>query len=207
MMASKRAMLVQPARAWYLPSILADDILKMKPVEIIINCYLDRWMPATKELEHVSGFIDVPGLWTLMVVDVKMGVVYSLDVNRGISPVQERERKMRTILLMLAQIFRLDRNIKSFLNVSPDPTTWGPFVYPNGVPQLLDTHESATWCLFWLQRMGQFNISDLGIMVNPPRVRMKTATAIINSILNQILTFLDEKMKMNWNILLQQCHP
>ncbi|MED6225336.1 hypothetical protein PIB30_092731 [Stylosanthes scabra] len=185
MMAYQRAMIVKPARAWYLPSILADDILKLKPMEVIINCYLDRWMRGTSKLEHVFlPFEDVPGVWTLMVVDVKMRVVYSLDVNKSIVPVQERERKMRTILLTLAQIFRLDRNIKSFENVSPDPTTWGPFLYPNGVPQIPNSLESATWCVFWLQRMGQFTISNLGPMINYEEVRMKTATIIVSSGLN-----------------------
>ncbi|XLU61461.1 hypothetical protein S245_020670, partial [Arachis hypogaea] len=72
--------------------------------------------------------------WFLMVVDVKHGRVYYLDVTRAPEHKEQTERNMQTILLMLGQFFKLESNMLSFSHVSADSTTWGPIKYPDGVP-------------------------------------------------------------------------
>ncbi|XLU75989.1 hypothetical protein S245_035042, partial [Arachis hypogaea] len=99
--------------------------------------------------------------WYLMVVDVKHGRVYSLDVTRAPEHTERRERKMRTILLVLSQIFKLECNMLSFSHVSSDPTTWGPIKYPDGVPSYPECNDSCLWILNWIQTEGKFKVSNL----------------------------------------------
>ncbi|XLR03506.1 hypothetical protein HN51_058332 [Arachis hypogaea] len=124
MSASMKACCVLPPCVWYTPFVFVDDILFLRPLEVIIMKYLNRWISVTPKLEHV--FVPVceqTYTWYLMVVDVKRATVYCLDVTRAPGYKERGERNMQTILLMLAQIFKLDMNLKSFVHVSTDPTT------------------------------------------------------------------------------------
>ncbi|XLR56707.1 hypothetical protein S83_007379 [Arachis hypogaea] len=135
MSASMRACCVLPPRVWYTPSVFADNVIAMRPFEVIRRKYMNRWMPATSCLEHVLVPVcEKTYTWYLMVVDVKHGRVYYLDVTRAPEHKERRERNMFTILLLLAQFFKLESNMLSFSHVSADPTIWGPIKYPDGVP-------------------------------------------------------------------------
>ncbi|XLR69271.1 hypothetical protein S83_019943, partial [Arachis hypogaea] len=165
MSASMRACQCLPPRVWYTPSVFADDVLAMTPFDVIRRKYMNRWMPATSRLEHVVNVLvpvcEPTYTWYLMVVDVKHGRVYSLDVTRGPEHTERRERKMRTILLVLSQFFKLECNMLSFSHVSSDPTTWGPIKYPDGVPSYPECNDSCLWILNWIQTEGKFKVSNL----------------------------------------------
>ncbi|XP_020965498.1 uncharacterized protein LOC110266062 [Arachis ipaensis] len=153
MMASMKASRALPPRKWFVPSTMANDILLLKPLEVIIKRYLERWMPETTQLEHVFVPIcEASHSWYLMVIDVSNARVYSLDVTKAPDTIERRERNMRTIMIALSQIFRLDRNAGSFQLVSPDPTTWGPIQYPQGVPTLDDRYEKIKLVNHCLQK-------------------------------------------------------
>ncbi|XLS48684.1 hypothetical protein HN51_023042, partial [Arachis hypogaea] len=162
MSASMRACCVLPPRVWYTPSVFADDVIAMRPFEVIRRKYMNRWMPATSRLEHVLVPVcEKTYTWYLMVVDVKHGRVYCLDVTRAPEHKERRERNMRTILLLLAQFFMLESNMLSFSHVSADPTTWGPIKYPDGVPSYQECDDSCLWILNWIQTEGKFKVSNL----------------------------------------------
>ncbi|XLR08191.1 hypothetical protein S83_036129, partial [Arachis hypogaea] len=162
MSASMRACCVLPPRLWYTPSVFADDVLAMRPFNVIRRKYMNRWMPSTSHLEHVFVPVcEVTYTWYLMVVDVKHGRVYCLDVTRAPEHRDRRERDMQTILLMLGQFFKLETNILSFTHVSADPTTWGPIKYPDGVPSYPECNDSCLWILNWIQTEGKFKVSNL----------------------------------------------
>ncbi|XLS75558.1 hypothetical protein HN51_032423, partial [Arachis hypogaea] len=50
-MASLKATREIPPRVWLLPSPFADDVLRLKPLDVIVRTYLCRWMPVTTQLE------------------------------------------------------------------------------------------------------------------------------------------------------------
>ncbi|XLU29973.1 hypothetical protein S245_066039, partial [Arachis hypogaea] len=162
MSASMRACCVLPPRVWYTPSLFADDVIAMRPFEVIRRKYMNRWMPATSRLEHVLVPVcEKTYTWYLMVVDVKHGRVYYLDVTRAPEHKERRGCNMRTILLLLAQFFMLESNMLSFSHVSADPTTWGPIKYPDGVPSYQECDDSCLWILNWIQTEGKFKVSNL----------------------------------------------
>ncbi|RYR37420.1 hypothetical protein Ahy_A09g042309 [Arachis hypogaea] len=84
MSVSMRAYCVMPPRVWYTLSVFADDVLAMRPFEVIRRKYMNRWLSATSRLEHVLVLVcELTYTWYLMVVDVKHGRVYCLDVTRA----------------------------------------------------------------------------------------------------------------------------
>ncbi|XLT38296.1 hypothetical protein HN873_069588, partial [Arachis hypogaea] len=98
MMASLKATRETPPRVWLLPSPFADDVLCLKPFDVIVRAYLCRWMPTTTQLEKVIVPIyEVPDSWYILVMDVKEGKVYCFDVTKSDDTVERRERNMRTI--------------------------------------------------------------------------------------------------------------
>ncbi|KAL4349615.1 hypothetical protein AHAS_Ahas10G0059700 [Arachis hypogaea] len=203
MMASMKATRALPPRKWFVPSTMANDILLLKPLEVIIKRYLERWMPETTQLEHVFVPIcEASHSWYLIVIDVSNARVYSLDVTKAPYTIERRERNMQTIMIALSQIFRLDRNAGSFQLVSPDPTTWGSIQYPQGVLTLDDSFQSATWMLYWLQLAGKFNLTDIGNMTMPDRVRMKTAINIVHFPINEVLKKVELNSAAAWNTIL-----
>ncbi|XLT92874.1 hypothetical protein HN873_014536, partial [Arachis hypogaea] len=166
MSASMRACCVLPPRVWYTPSVFADDVLAMTPFEVIRRKYMNRWLPATSRLEHVVNVLvpvcEKTYTWYLMVVDVKHGRVYCLDVTRSPEHKERRERNMRTIVTTVArQFFMLEPTMLSFSHVSADPTTWGPIKYPDGVPSYQECDDSCLWILNWIQTEGKFKVSNL----------------------------------------------
>ncbi|QHN86029.1 Ulp1 protease family, carboxy-terminal domain protein [Arachis hypogaea] len=194
MMASMKSSRALPPRKWFVPSTMANDILLLKPLEVIIKRYLERWMPEITQLEHVFVPIcEASHSWYLMVIDVSNTRVYSLDVTKAPDTIERRERNMRTIV---------DRNAGSFQLVSPDPTTWGPIQYPQGVPTLDDSFQSATWMLYWLQLAGKFNLTDIGNMTMPDRVRMRTTINIVCFPINEVLKKVDLNSAAAWNTIL-----
>ncbi|RYR80116.1 hypothetical protein Ahy_A01g004896 [Arachis hypogaea] len=204
-LASLRAHRTKPVRDWFLPSSFADHILQLKPVEAILQTYLGRWMPETNELEHVFVPILEPShSWYMMVLDVKKGKVLALDICRTDENKTRRERNMRTILVVLGQIFRLDRNLPSFHVISPDPTTWGAIEYPPTVPFRPDRDDDTPiWCLYWLQHDGNFNPALLPKKLNEGKVRMRTATNIVNSETNQNKLEVKVNSEMTWREVLR----
>ncbi|RYQ96674.1 hypothetical protein Ahy_B08g092520 [Arachis hypogaea] len=194
---------------------------RTKPVQAILQTYLGRWMPETNELEHVFVPILEPShSWYMMVLDVKKGKVLALDICRTDENKTRRERNMRTILVVLGQIFRLDRNLPSFHVISPDPTTWGAIEYPPTVPfrpdsQMLDIFfweispftirddDTPIWCLYWLQHDGNFNPALLPKKLNEGKVRMRTATNIVNSETNQNKLEVKVNSEMAWREVLR----
>ncbi|RYQ92280.1 hypothetical protein Ahy_B09g098465 [Arachis hypogaea] len=183
-MASMKASRVLPPRKWFVPSTMANDILLLKSLEVIIKRYLERWMPETTQLEHVFVPIcEASHSWYLMVIDVSNARVYSLDVTKAPDTIERRERNMRTIMIALSQIFRLDRNAGSFQLVSPDPTTRGPIQYPQGVPSLDDKYEKIK-------------------LTMPDRVRMRTAINIVRFPINEVLKKVDLNSAAAWNTIL-----
>ncbi|RYR67365.1 hypothetical protein Ahy_A03g013697 [Arachis hypogaea] len=99
MMASLKATREIPPRVWLLPSPFADDVLRLKPLDVVVRAYLCRWMPATTQLEKVIiPIYEVPDSWYIMVLNVKEGKVYCLDVTKSDETVERRERNMRTIV-------------------------------------------------------------------------------------------------------------
>ncbi|KAL1293018.1 hypothetical protein AAHE18_19G041600 [Arachis hypogaea] len=202
MSASMRACCVLPPRVWYTPSLFADDVIAMRPFEVIRRKYMNRWMPATSRLEHVVNVL-VPVCkktytWYLMVVDVKHGRVYCLDVTRAPEYKERRERNMRTILLLLAQFFMLESNMLSFSHVSADPTTWGPIKYPDGVPSYQECDDSCLWILNWIQTEGKFKVSNLPWQMDPLKLRMKTATKIVLLDCNEVKETVASKADAAW---------
>ncbi|QHO16744.1 hypothetical protein S83_032854 [Arachis hypogaea] len=96
-MASLKATREIPPRVWLLPSPFADDVLRLKPLDVIVRTYLCRWMPVTTQLEKVIiPIYEVPDSWYIMVLDVKKGKIYCLDVTKSDETVERRERNMRT---------------------------------------------------------------------------------------------------------------
>ncbi|QHN81443.1 uncharacterized protein DS421_20g686930 [Arachis hypogaea] len=125
--ASLRASRDTPICFCFLPSPFAVDVIQLRPIDVIVKKHLCRWMPITTKLEKVIIPICEPNhSWYIMVVHVKQGRVYSLDITKTDENMERRERNMRTI------------NTGSFREVSSDPTTWGPINYPKGVPSLPD---------------------------------------------------------------------
>ncbi|XLR09751.1 hypothetical protein S83_037689 [Arachis hypogaea] len=199
MSASMRACCVLPPRVWYTPSLFADDVIAMRPFEVIRRKYMNRWMPATSRLEHVLVPVcEKTYTWYLMVVDVKHGRVYCLDVTRAPEHKERRERNMRTILLLLAQFFMLESNMLSFSHVSADPTTWGPIKYPDGVPSYQECDDSCLWILNWIQTEGKFKVSNLPWQMDPLKLRMKTATKIVLLDCNEVKETVASKADAAW---------
>ncbi|XLS85426.1 hypothetical protein HN51_035592, partial [Arachis hypogaea] len=54
-------------------------------------------------------------------------------------------------------MFIHSRNIVNFCHTSPDPSNWGNYIYPEGLPKDLQSAESGLWCLSWLQHKGGFS--------------------------------------------------
>ncbi|XLT83239.1 hypothetical protein HN873_004992 [Arachis hypogaea] len=200
MSASMRACCVLPPRVWYTPSVFADDVIAMRPFEVIRRKYMNRWMPATSRLEHVLVPVcEKTYTWYLMVVDVKHERVYCLDVTRAPEHKERRERNMRTILLLLAQFFMLESNMLSFSHVSADPTTWGPIKYPDGVPSYQECDDSCLWILNWIQTEGKFKVSNLPWQhMDPLKLRMKTATKIVLLDCNEVRATVVSKADAVW---------
>ncbi|QHN82216.1 uncharacterized protein DS421_20g693840 [Arachis hypogaea] len=90
MFASLRASRATPICFWFLPSPFAIDV--------IVKKHLCQW-------NH---------LWYIMVVYVKQGKVYSLDITKTDENMQRREHNMRTIQ---------EQNAGSFTEISPYPTS------------------------------------------------------------------------------------
>ncbi|KAL4306153.1 hypothetical protein AHAS_Ahas16G0149800 [Arachis hypogaea] len=124
--ASLRASRESPIHFWFFPSPFAVDVLQLRPIDMIVKKYLCRWMPATTKLEKVIISICEPShSWYIMVVHVKQGKLYALDITKTEETMERRERNMRTIMITLSQIFMQEQNLSSFIEISPDPTTWG----------------------------------------------------------------------------------
>ncbi|XP_025688673.1 uncharacterized protein [Arachis hypogaea] len=201
--ASLRASRETPIRFWFLPSPFAVDVLQLRPIDMIVKKYLCCWMPATTKLEKVIIPICEPShSWYIMVVHVKQGKVYALDITKTKETMERRERNMRTIMITLSQIFKQEQNLSSFTEISSDPTTWGPINYPKGVPNLPNSNDSAVWCLYWLLNDGLLDPRRLGVMMNG-KVRMKTATTIILSDWNQKKQVVDEEAEKLWRTLMR----
>ncbi|QHO10354.1 uncharacterized protein DS421_15g489110 [Arachis hypogaea] len=201
--ASLRASRETPIRFWFLPSPFAVDVLQLRPIDMIVKKYLCRWMPATTKLEKVIIPICEPShSWYIMVVHVKQGKVYALDITKTEETMERRERNMRTIMITLSQIFKQEQNLSSFTEISPDPTTWGPINYPKGVPNQPNSNDSAVWCLYWLLNDGLLDPRRLGVMMNG-KVRMKTATTIILSDWNQKKQAVDQEAEKLWGTLMR----
>ncbi|XLS85495.1 hypothetical protein HN51_035661 [Arachis hypogaea] len=204
MSASMRACQYLPPRVWYTPSVFAEDVLAMRPFDIITRKYMNRWMPATSRLEHVLVPVCEPTYtWYLMVVDVKHGRVYYLDVTRAPEHTERRERNMKTILLMLSQFFKLECNMLSFSHVSSDPTTWEPIKYPDGVLSYPECNNSCLWILNWIQTEGKFKVSNLPWQMDRLKLRMKTATKIVLLDCNETRATVVSKADAAWKKLVR----
>ncbi|QHO57595.1 Ulp1 protease family, carboxy-terminal domain protein [Arachis hypogaea] len=202
MMASLKATREIPPRVWLLPSPFADDVLRLKPLDVVVRAYLCRWMPATTQLEKVIiPIYEVPDSWYIMVLNVKEGKVYCLDVTKSDETVERRERNMRTIMITLSQIFRQEQNVGSFTHIVPDPTMWGPIEYPKNAPTVHNNGDVAVWCLHWLQQDANFDVRNIGVMISG-KVWMKTATTIVMSEWNQKKKAVESSAMGLWRNLL-----
>ncbi|XP_016182398.1 uncharacterized protein LOC107624419 [Arachis ipaensis] len=73
-----------------------------------------------------------------MLLDVKASKIYTLDVNRSPESIVRRESNMTKICHALGKIFVHSRNLVNFRHTNPDPSNWGHFIYPQGLPKDLD---------------------------------------------------------------------
>ncbi|QHO15377.1 hypothetical protein HN51_030816 [Arachis hypogaea] len=97
--ASLRASRDTLIRFWFLPSPFTVDVIQLRLIDVIVKKYLCRWMPTTTKLEKVIIIICEPNhSWYIMVVHVKQGKVYSLDITKTDENIERRERNMRTIM-------------------------------------------------------------------------------------------------------------
>ncbi|KAL4300122.1 hypothetical protein AHAS_Ahas17G0169300 [Arachis hypogaea] len=197
-LASLRAHRTKPMCDWFLPSSFADHILQLKPVEAILQTYLGRWMPETDELEHVFVLILEPShSWYMMVLDVKKGKVLALDICRTNENKTRRERNMRTIVsyCCLPGKPMLSCNAFHYCCQMPDIFFWdiSPFT--------IKDDDTPIWCLYWLQLDGNFNPALLSKKLNEGKVRMRTATNIVNAETNQNKLEVKVNSEMAWRKL------
>ncbi|QHO06592.1 uncharacterized protein DS421_14g456040 [Arachis hypogaea] len=175
--ASLRASRESPIHFWFLPSLFAVDVLQLRPIDMIV----------------IIPICEPNHSWYIMVVHVKQGKVYALDITKTEETMERRERNMRTIQ---------EKNLSSFTEISPDPTTWGPINYPKGVPNLPNSNDSAVWCIYWLLNDALLNPRRLGVMMSR-KVRMKTATTIILSDWNHKKQAVDQEAEKLWRTLMR----
>ncbi|RYR78564.1 hypothetical protein Ahy_A01g003389 [Arachis hypogaea] len=99
MIASLRAVGNKAPRSWYFPYDFATAVLCDAPIEEIQQKYEGRWMPKTRDLEHVFVPIWEPAdAWYLMLLDVKASKIYALDVSRSPESIVRRESNMNKIV-------------------------------------------------------------------------------------------------------------
>ncbi|RYR03080.1 hypothetical protein Ahy_B06g081910 [Arachis hypogaea] len=182
--ASLRASRESPIHFWFFPSPFAVDVLQLRPIDMIVKKYLCRWMPATTKLEKVIISICEPShSWYIMVVHVKQGKLYALDITKTEETMERRERNMRTIRSLL--ILQL-----------------GDSNYPKGVSNLPNSNNYAVWCLYWLLNDGLLDPRRLGVMMSG-KVRIKTATIIILFDWNQKKQAVDQEAEKLWRTLMR----
>ncbi|XLR67089.1 hypothetical protein S83_017761 [Arachis hypogaea] len=199
MIASLRAVGNKAPRSWYFPYDFATAVLCDAPIEEIQQKYEGRWMPKTRDLEHVFVPIWEPAdTWYLMLLDVKASKIYALDVSRSPESIVRRESNMNKILLALGKMFIQSRNIVNFRHTSPDPSNWGNFIYPDGLPKDLQSAVSGLWCLSWLQHKGGFSTKIFRHIGNSDEVRMRAALHVVQSDINRHRAFVQSKAEVVW---------
>ncbi|XLR58090.1 hypothetical protein S83_008762 [Arachis hypogaea] len=184
---------------WYFPSDFARDVLCDAPISKLKKSYEGRWMQETNALEHVFvPILEAADSWYIMLLNIKEAKKYVLDVSRTPESIVRREANMNKICVVLGKMFVHNRNIMNFLHASPDPSNWGDYLYPEGLPNNLDSPESGIWCLSWLQHKGGFSPNIFNHMENSDHVRMKTALHIVQSETNQLCGYVSTKADMVW---------
>ncbi|QHO28071.1 uncharacterized protein DS421_7g213480 [Arachis hypogaea] len=183
LMASVRARKSKTPRSWYMPTNFAINVLLDTPVyvpicEAVDTCY--------------------------MLLDVKGATLYVLDVSRSPKSIVRREANMRRICRVLGKIYSTDKNIANFRHTNPDPSNWGSFHYPEAIPNMVDSKESSTWLLYWLQQAGEFSTRIFASMIHSEDVRMRTATSIASCDANEYACFIDVKAELLWCDLLDR---
>ncbi|KAL4398563.1 hypothetical protein AHAS_Ahas01G0304400 [Arachis hypogaea] len=205
LMRSVQARKSMTPRAWFLPTNFATDVLLDTPVSELAKHYQPKWMHETNQLEHVY----VP-VWEaidtcyMLLLDVKGASLYVLDVSRSPESIVRREANMRRICRVLGKIFSADRNIVNFRHTNPDPSNWGSLQYPGAIPNAVDSNETSTWLLYWLQQDGGFSTRIFAPIIHPEAVRMRTATSIASCDANEHGCFIDVKAELLWRDLMDR---
>ncbi|XLR50438.1 hypothetical protein S83_001110 [Arachis hypogaea] len=105
---------------------------------------------------------------------------------------------MNKIRLALGKMFIQSQNIVNFRHTSPDPSNWGNFIYPDGLPKDLQSAESGLWCLSWLQHKGGFSTKIFRHIENSDEVRMRAALHVVQSDINRHRAFVQSKAEVVW---------
>ncbi|MED6156146.1 hypothetical protein PIB30_011876 [Stylosanthes scabra] len=190
---------------WFFASTFAHEILDGKDSSDLIRHYRAGWMPPTSRLNHVNAahpvFIPVfeaKTSWYLILMDVKDTTVYSLDVSRSTESHLRRERDIRRILSVLAEVFKESPCNADLKPDQKDPNTWGRIQYPLTLPTKLNPEDTAVWCLSWLLNDRRFSPSVSGNMGHELHVRMKAAMVIIGNEYNRIKKLVKMKSDAPW---------
>ncbi|MED6183838.1 hypothetical protein PIB30_041518 [Stylosanthes scabra] len=171
-------------------------------MERILDKYEGYWMPKTTGLEKVFvTFREASHDWYVMYMDVKRWKVYALDVTRTEDSKLQREENMTNVRRFFAKLFVRPRNIQNVSHCHPDPTTWLPFIYPQGLPDGISSYDSSTWCLSWLINFQHFSGKVLYHMGSTENIRMRAAISIVKSIPNSEWEIVDSKAEKHWRAL------
>ncbi|QHN82263.1 uncharacterized protein DS421_20g694280 [Arachis hypogaea] len=189
MIASLKAMRNKAPRIWYFSYDFATAVLTDAPIPQLQNrqVFVPIW--------------EAGDAWYVMLLDVKASKIYTLDVNRSPESIVRRESNMTKICHALGKIFVHSRNLVNFRHTNPDPSNWGHFIYPQGLPKDLDSAESAIWCLSLLQHNGGFSTKLFRHMGNSEHMRMRAALNIVQSDVNQCRGFIDSKAEVVWRLI------
>ncbi|KAL4301503.1 hypothetical protein AHAS_Ahas17G0307400 [Arachis hypogaea] len=140
--------------------------------------------------------------WYVMLLDVKASKIYALDVNRSPESILRRESNMTKICHALGKMFVHSRNLVNFRHTNPDPSNWGHFIYPQGLPKDLDrlltltASKRTVFNFAWCKQFDKLLTSG-----NNEHVRMRAALSIVQSDVNQCRGFIDSKAEVVWRLI------
>ncbi|KAF1864314.1 hypothetical protein Lal_00029472 [Lupinus albus] len=176
------------------------EVLLGKCEEHIITSYSNFWMPPSQELKYIYvPMVEDNVHWYLMVVDIDDYAIYKLDTWDMKTFRQRRHSDM----LKMASIFDRVLNQPHYeMKMKYFPKNLSSWEIKNGegIPNLWNSRNSATWVIQWLEMEDSFMSTIIGEL-HDETVRMKTAMKLVMHDMNKMKKEVKTQSTLMWSKL------
>ncbi|XLR25679.1 hypothetical protein HN51_038899 [Arachis hypogaea] len=168
---------------WCLPPSFSKDIRQGKSVKQLVADYSKTWMKPSVTLNYVYLPIkEESGLWYLMVIAFREGMLYYLDASMGEVEAMKRKSFIRKLGDDVAAIIA-ESTYEDFSTKAGCITCSG-IAAANGLPIAQTRETSAIWVLNWMAMGGAFQ-RNLMPQMEENAVRLHTAVALLMAPFNE----------------------
>ncbi|QHO41250.1 uncharacterized protein DS421_5g144170 [Arachis hypogaea] len=177
MMLTKYNNCMEEPTFWCLPPSFSKDIRQGKSVKQLVADYSKTWMKPSVTLNYVYLPIkEESGLWYLMVIAFREGMLYYLDASMGEVEAMKRKSFIRKLGDDVAAI--IGESTYEDFSTKAGCITCSGIAAANGLPIAQTRETSAIWVLNWMAMGGAFQ-RNLMPQMEENAVRLHTAVALL----------------------------